>query len=229
MIQNISFWRKCALAVNPKMVILMNDDGQDVRPVNGKSMYSYIGDAWKNPSKTYLKELNHERRIQWRREENFLRIEKPTRLDRARSLGYKAKQGYVVVRAKVRKGSFQKRAITAGRRPKRKGINKITTGKSLQRMAEERTAKRYPNLEVLNSYWVGADGQQEWYEIILVDPAHPVIKADPKINWICDNKNKNRVYRGLTSAGVAGRGLRNKGKGAEKIRPSIKANGRRGK
>jgi len=207
----------------------MSDEGQEVRPVNGKSMYSYIGDAWKVPSKSYLKELNRERKIQWRREENFIRIERPTRLDRARALGYKAKQGYIVVRGSVRKGSFRKRAITAGRRAKRKGINKITTGKSLQRMAEERAAKRYPNLEVLNSYWVGADGLQEWYEIILVDPAHPVIMADPKINWICDSNNKNRVYRGLTSAGIAGRGLRNKGNGAEKIRPSIKAKGRRGK
>lgn len=187
-------------------------------------MYSYIADAWKNPSKTYLKELNHERRVQWRKDENFLRIERPTRLDRARSLGYKAKQGYVVVRAKVRKGSFQKRTIRAGRRAKRKGINQMTVGKSLQRMAEERTAKRFPNLEVLNSYWVGADGQQEWYEVILVDPAHPVIRSDDKINWICNSNNKSRVYRGLTSAGAAGRGLRHKGKGAEKCRPSVRAN-----
>ncbi|MBR3409458.1 MAG: 50S ribosomal protein L15e, partial [Candidatus Methanomethylophilaceae archaeon] len=161
------------------------------------------------------------------KEENFLRIERPTRLDRARALGYKAKQGYIVVRARVRKGSFQKRAIVTGRRAKRKGINQITVGKSLQRMAEERTAKRYPNLEVLNSYWVGADGQQEWYEVILVDPAHPVIKSDKKINWICNSEHKNRVYRGKTSAGQKGRGMRHTGKGAEKARPSVRANGRR--
>ncbi len=84
------------------------------------------------------------------------------------------------------------------------------TGKSIQRMAEERTAKRYPNLEVLNSYWVGADGQQEWYEVILVDPTHT-----------------NRVYRGKTSAGQKGRGMRHTGKGAEKARLSVKANQRR--
>ena len=137
----------------------MSEETQETRPVNGKSMYSYIADAWNVPSKSYVKELNYERRIQWRKEENFCRIERPTRLDRARALGYRAKQGYVVVRARVRKGSFQKRAIVTGRRAKRKGINQITVGKSLQRMAEERTAKRYPNLEVLNSYWVGADGQ----------------------------------------------------------------------
>ena len=181
----------------------MSEETQETRPVNGKSMYSYIADAWNVPSKSYVKELNYERRIQWRKEENFCRIERPTRLDRARALGYKAKQGYVVVRARVRKGSFQKRAIVTGRRAKRKGINQITVGKSLQRMAEERTAKRYPNLEVLNSYWVGADGQQ------------------------CDDAHKNRVYRGKTSAGQKGRGMRHTGKGAEKARPSVRANQRR--
>ena len=202
---------------------------QEVRSVKGKSMYSYIADAWKNPSESYLKELNKERRIAWRREENFVRIDKPTRLDKARNVGYKAKQGYVLVRGRVRKGSFGKRKIKAGRRAKRKGILQITVGKSMQRIAEERAQKRFPNLEVLNSYWVGANGQYEWYEIILVDPAHPVIQADPKINWICYNTQKGRVYRGKTSAGQKGRGMRVKGKDAEKVRPSIRANGRRAK
>ena len=48
---------------------------QQVKTVSGKSMYSYIADAWKNPSDSYLKELNKERRVAWRREENFCRIE----------------------------------------------------------------------------------------------------------------------------------------------------------
>lgn len=197
--------------------------------VSGKSMYKYIAEAWHNSSKTYVKALNTERKIQWRKDENFLRIDKPTRLDRARALGYRAKQGYVLVRAKVRKGALQKRQIKSGRRAKRKGEEQLVVGKSLQRIAEERSQKRYQNLEVLNSYWVGADGQQEWYEVILVDPACPVIQHDNKINWICDNKQKNRVYRGLTSAGKAGRGLNNKGHGAEKARPSAAANGNRNK
>ncbi len=196
------------------------------QPKVGKSMYSYIADAWKTPSTNYLKDLNRARRVEWRREENFCRIERPTRLDRARNAGYKAKQGYVLVRGRVRKGSFQKRQIKAGRRAKRKGILAITVGKSLQRMAEERAQKRFPNLEVLNSYWVGADGQHEWYEIILVDPHHPVIQADPKINWICYNTHTNRVYRGKTSAGKKGRGLDKKGKKVVKNRPAIRANGR---
>lgn len=200
-----------------------------VKTIKGKSMYSYIADAWKSPSKTYLKELNYQRKILWRREENFVRIDKPTRLDAARNSGYKAKQGIVLVRGRVRKGSFGKRKIKAGRRAKRKGILQMTVGKSMQRIAEERAQKRFPNLEVLNSYWVGADGQHEWYEIILVDPSHPVIKADPKLNWLCKDTHKNRVYRGKTSAGKKGRGMRVKGKGAEKVRPSVRANGRRAK
>ena len=205
----------------------MSEETETQQPKVGKSMYSYIADAWKVPSTNYMKDLNRARRVEWRREENFCRIERPTRLDRARNAGYKAKQGYVLVRGRVRKGSFQKRQIKAGRRAKRKGILAITVGKSLQRMAEERAQKRYPNLEVLNSYWVGADGQREWYEVILVDPAHPVIKSDKKINWICDSVHKNRVYRGKTSAGQKGRGMRHTGKGAEKARPSVRANNRR--
>ena len=56
-----------------------------------------------------------------------------------------------------------------------------------------------------------------------------MIKSDRKINWICDSTHKGRVFRGLTSAGRKSRGLRNKGKGAEKIRPSIRANKGKGK
>ena len=194
-----------------------------------RNLYSHVREAWKNPSESFVKELQRTRMVEWRKGPSFDRIDKPTRIDRARSLGYKAKQGYVVVRARVRRGSLRKRKIKAGRRAKRKGITKITMGKSIQRIAEERTAKRYPNMEVLNSYWVGADGRSKYYELILVDPHHPVIKSDPKINWICESAHKGRVYRGLTSAGKKGRGLTHKGKGAEKMRPSIKSHQRKGK
>jgi len=199
------------------------------RTVKGRNMYKYMAEAWNRPEDSYVKQLQWERLIEWRQEENYIRVEHPTRLDRARKLGYKAKQGFVVVRGRVRKGSLRKRQIRKGRRAKRKGINKITAAKSLQRIAEERASKRYPNLEVLNSYWVGMDGQHEWFEIIMVDPHHPVIKAHRNINWICSSKHKGRAFRGLTAAGKAGRGLKWKGKGAEKVRPSIGAHGRQGK
>jgi large subunit ribosomal protein L15e len=193
-----------------------------------KSVYDHIGDQWKKPDGSY-KSPQQQRLIQWRKEDNFTRVDRPLRLDRARSLGYKAKPGYVVARAWVRKGSLRKPKIKGGRKPSAKGISKITAGKSTQRIAEERTAKRFPNLEVLNSYWIGEDGKNHYYEIIMVDPVHPSIMKDPKINWITDVSNKRRVLRGKTSAGQKGRGLRHKGKGAEKIRPSIRAKQSRGK
>jgi len=202
---------------------------EETKAFVGKNMYSFIADAWNRPSDSYVKELQWARLIEWRREENYVKIDHPTRLDRARKLGFKAKQGFIVVRGRVRKGSLRRRQIRKGRRAKRRGINKITMGKSLQRIAEERACKKYPNLEVLNSYWVGMDGKSEWFEIIMVDPHHPVIKADKTINWICSPKQKGRAFRGLTAAGKAGRGLKWKGKGAEKVRPSINAHKHQGK
>jgi large subunit ribosomal protein L15e len=193
-----------------------------------KSVYEFIRDQWKKPD-TSFKSPQQQRLIQWRKEENFSRVEKPLRIDRARSLGYKAKQGYIVVRAKVRRGSLRKHHIRGGRRPAAKGITKITAAKSTKRIAEERTSKKFPNMEVLNSYWVGDDGKNHYYEVILVDPYHPSIEKDPKINWITNPSNKRRVLRGKTSAGQKGRGLHYKGKGVEKARPSIRANQGRGK
>jgi large subunit ribosomal protein L15e len=175
-------------------------------------------DAWKNPSESYVKEIMMERLPKWRREPVIKRIDKPTRIDRARRLGYKAKQGYVVARIRVRRGGRRKSRFKNGRDPKRMGVNKITPEKSIQRIAEERVARKYPNMEVLNSYWVWEDGKSKYYEVILVDPQCPTIKHDNKINWICESQHTRRVFRGLTSAGKKGRGLNKKGKGAEKVR-----------
>ncbi|MFW6144607.1 MAG: 50S ribosomal protein L15e, partial [Candidatus Natronoplasma sp.] len=57
-----------------------------------------------------------------------------------------------------------------------------------------------------------------------VDPDHPSIENDPDINWICEKDEKRRVFKGKTSAGKRSRGLKNKGKGAEKSRPSENKN-----
>lgn len=186
--------------------------------VSGRGMYHYIREAWKDPWSGVVGELMKKRLVEWRNGPAIVRLEKPTRLDRARALGYRAKQGFVVVRVRVRRGGLRRHRIKGGRRPKRKGMLKITMAKSIQRIAEERAARKFPNLEVLNSYWVGQDGYYKYYEVIMVDPHHPVIKNDPKINWICEAQHKGRAFRGLTSAGKKGRGLRNKGKGAEKVR-----------
>jgi large subunit ribosomal protein L15e len=182
---------------------------------------------WKNKNDANFKDLMKERLIKWRREPTAIRIERPTRIDRARSLGYKAKQGYIVVRTRVRRGSLRRERPKMGRKPRKMGFKKLTPSKNLQWIAEERTARKYPNMEVLNSYYVGEDGMRKWFEIILVDRSHPNIKNDNKINWIVNKPNKNRVFRGLTSAGKRARGLYNKGKGSEKVRPSVRKYNRR--
>jgi large subunit ribosomal protein L15e len=191
--------------------------------------YSYIKEAYKRPRESYVYDLLKERLPSWRRGESVVRVEHPTRVDRARELGYKAKQGFIVVRSKIRTGGRRKKRLNSGRVPAKMGVKKITPKKSLQWLAEERAARKYPNLEVIGSYWVGEDGQYKYFEIIFVDPSHPIIKSDPKISWICRTGQKGRVYRGLSQAGVTSRGLRNKGKGAEKLRPSIRAHSGKGK
>jgi large subunit ribosomal protein L15e len=185
-----------------------------------KMAYKYIAEAWSKPENSYMDELMRQRLIEWRKQPTIIRIERPTRLDRARKLGYKAKQGFVVARTRVRRGGLRKQRPKAGRRPKRMGVAKFKPGKSLRLIAEERTGKKFPNLEVLNSYWVGEDGRSKWFEVILVDPNHPVIKTDKDVNWITQKQHHRRVFRSLTSAGKKVRSLRRKGRGAEKVRPS---------
>lgn len=169
-------------------------------------MYKYIKKLWAKPrqmTKQYLVEL--------RQEPSTLRLEKPSRLDRARELGYKAKQGFVVVRQRVIRGGHTRPQLNTkgGRRPKHNG-HRLVLDKNYQLICEERAAKKFHNCEVLNSYFIAKDGKYYWYEVILVDKEHPVIKSDKDINWICSKKHSKRVLRGLTSAGRKMRGLRKK-------------------
>lgn len=144
---------------------------------------------------------NKEALLTARKQPAVMRIERPSNIARARSLGYKAKQGFVVIRVRVKRGSGMHTRPSKGRRPKRMGVNKLTRGKSKQVIAEERAQRKFPNLEVLNSYWVMEDGQYKWYEVIMVDPNHPTIKNDKDISWISSGKHKGRVFRGKTKAG----------------------------
>ena len=109
------------------------------------------------------------------------------------------------------------------------GKNRLTAGKSIQRIAEERASKKFPNMEVLNSYWVGQDGKLKYYEVILVDGHNPSIRADKNLAWLANSTHRGRAERGKTSAGRKGRGMRTKGTGTEKTRPSIRSNANQGK
>lgn len=161
-------------------------------------MYKYIREVWKQP-KENLGELWQKRLIEWKKQNATVRIERPTRIDRARSLGYKAKQGYIIVRQRVMRQKRQRPKFSGGRRSKHMRRRKILN-MSYRWIAEQRAQKKFVNCTVLNSYYAGEDGKYFWYEVILVDRAHPSIRVDPHINWICNKRG--RAERGLTSAAI---------------------------
>ncbi len=188
-----------------------------------KGLYYYLRQAWKKPDKKTLRE----RMIEWRKSQVFTKVEKPLRLDRARALGYKNKKGFIIIRIRVKRGGHKRPRPNKGRRSKRLHTRK-TLKMSYKWIAEQRVARKYKNLEVLNSYQIGKDGIHYFYEVICVDPGKPEIQNDKTINWICESKHKKRPMRGLTSAGKKSRGLRNKHP-TSKVRPSVRAGKRRGK
>jgi large subunit ribosomal protein L15e len=158
-------------------------------------------EEYKNGS-PLLKERILERR---RKKEAIFLLERPTNLARARSLGYKAKEGIYVVSVRVRKGRGLFRRPNRARRPKRMAVHKITRNISIQRIAEIRAEHKYKDwgLEVLNSYYVGEDGQYKYYEVIMYDPYSIQVIKDKnlgKMVW-----QKGRASRGLTSASKKGR------------------------
>jgi len=192
-------------------------------PKGTKGLYYYLRQAWKKPDKKTLRE----RMIEWRKSGVFTKVENPLRLDRARGLGYKNKKGFVIIRIRLKRGGHKRPRPNKGRRSKR-----LHTRKNLKMnykwIAEQRVARKYKNLEVLNSYEIGKDGMHYFYEVICVDPTKPEIQNDKTINWIGKGTNKKRPMRGLTSAATKSRGLRNKNP-MNKSRPSVRAGKRRGK
>ena len=187
-------------------------------------VYKYLSNAWKK--NTIPKEMVKQSLMKWRREGSTTPVEYPTRLDRAKALGYRAKQGFLIVRQRVSRGSHRRPDWSGGRHSHNMGA-RLNLRKSYQLIAEERAGKNYVNCEVLNSYYVAEDGKHYWYEVILVDKSHPAVLKDQRIAWIAQPQHSGRVNRGLTSAGRKVRGLRHKGSGTEKARPSRRAHFRR--
>lgn len=143
-------------------------------------MRSYMAETWTKMWKNNSDELKS-KAIAWRAEPTINRIERPSRLDRARRLGYKAKQGITVVRIRVGRGGMRKQRPVAGRRPKHIGVVHIKQGISMRKVAERRVNEKYPNMEVMGSYYVHKDGMFYWFEVIMADPSHPAISKDKEM------------------------------------------------
>ena len=136
--------------------------------------------VWVKMWKTNSPELR-EKAVLWRKQNALVRIDKPSRIARARRLGYKAKQGIIVVRMRVGTGGTRKQRPRGGRRPKHLGVTRIKADVSMKQVAERRVLERYPNMKLLGSYFLYKDGKHYWFEIILADPSHPRIAKDKEL------------------------------------------------
>ena len=122
-----------------------------------------------------------EKAILWRKQNAITRVAKPSRIMRARRLGYKAKQGIVVVRMRVGTGGMRRQRPRGGRRPKHLGVTRIKAAVSMKQVAERRVLERYRNMKLLGSYFLYKDGMHYWFEVILADPSHKRIAKDKEI------------------------------------------------
>jgi large subunit ribosomal protein L15e len=189
-----------------------------------EGMYHKIKQNWQENRKELLKE----RLIEWRAGKSIERVDRPLRLDKARALGYKAKNGIIVVRVRlVRGGRRRKRTGVKGRKSRKQSIRK-TLKMNYRWVSEIRAARKYKNLEVLNSYNLGKDGKYYYFEVIMVDTSKPEIKSDRTLKWLVYGTSKKRAERGLTSAAKKSRGLTTKSHDM-KVRPSLRAWNRQGK
>lgn len=144
-----------------------------------------------------------------RQRDPVFRRERPLFLERARTLGYKAKQGFVIYSARIKKGCPPRPYHNGNTHGKCKnaGIYQIKSTMKHQTKAEMLAGAKCTNLRVLNSYEYGSDYMYNYYDVILVDPNHNAIRNSPTINWICNPVHSRRECRGLTSAGKKSRGL----------------------
>jgi len=191
--------------------------------------YKYLEELWRKKQSDVMRFLSRIRTWEFRQLPAIHRASRPTRPDKARRVGYKAKQGYLIYRVRVKRGGRKKRVakgIVYGK-PCHQGIKKWKATRNLRSIAEERIGRKCGGLRVLNSYWVTQDAVHKWYEVVMVDPMHKCIRNDSRINWICNPTMKHRELRGVTAAGRRARGMLKKGKHACKTRPSKRASYRK--
>merc|ERR1712131_92003 len=126
--------------------------------------------------------------VEARQNDEVHRVERPTYLERARKLGYKAKQGYSIWVVKIGKGDAFRDYNNGNTRGKcvNAGIHQIKPSLNKQAEAEQIIGKKLGSLRVLGSYKIGCDLKSHYFEVIMVDPMHNAIRNDYKINWICN-------------------------------------------
>ncbi len=164
-----------------------------------KNIRQTVREEFKARGETYKNHI-----IEWNALPTVTRIQRPTNLYKAKTLGYKAKDGVVLARVRIKKGRRKRARPDGGRKPAKSG-SFFSRGKSLRAIAEEKAARKFLNCEVLNSYYAGETGDRRYYEIILLDRNSPRINSDKFFSKII--RQKGRAQRGLSIAGRKYRGL----------------------
>lgn len=162
--------------------------------------------------------LMRQRGIEYRNDERaVVKVEHPTNLPSARSVGYKAKQGIFAVRVRVRKGTGTHHRPKNKRRPKRQGQAKLSRRISTQAMAEQKASKYFENSESVGSYKVGEDGKWHYFEVVMVDRKASTIVNDKNLGYLAHG-HQGRAERGKTFAGGSNKktNLQNKRKYTKK-------------
>merc|ERR1712007_214721 len=106
--------------------------------------YKYLEELWKKKQSDVMNFILRLRTWEMRQLPVIHRVQRPTRTDKARRLGYKAKQGYCIYRCRVRRGG-RKRPVSKGiayGKPVSAGINQMKFARNLRSVAEERVGRR---------------------------------------------------------------------------------------
>ena len=118
--------------------------------------YKYLEELWKRKQSDVMKFIMRIRTWEFRQLPGIHRASRPSRPDKARRLGYKAKQGVVIYRVRVRRGG-RKNPVSKGivyGKPSGQGVNQLKPTRNLRSVAEERVGRKVGGLRVMNSYWV---------------------------------------------------------------------------
>ena len=100
--------------------------------------YKYLEELYKRKQCDILRFLLRVRAWQYRQLSSVHRASRPTRPDKARRLGYKAKQGYCIYRVRVKRGG-RKRKVAKGicyGKPVTGGVSQLKFQRSLRSVAE---------------------------------------------------------------------------------------------
>ncbi|KAL5731383.1 Ethylene-insensitive protein 2 [Ranunculus cassubicifolius] len=75
--------------------------------------YNYLTEIWRKKQSDVMRFLQRVRCWEYRQLPSIVRVTRLTRPDKARRLGYKTKQGYMIYRVRVRRGG-RKRPVPEG-------------------------------------------------------------------------------------------------------------------